>query len=406
MIASGRLRRFTGGLNDRWALLSLATLAYWVGTQALRPMVVLRLEQLGASDAAIGLIIGAYSFSSFLLAVPSGRVVDRVGLWHALQGSQVAMAVAGVGFATAAHVAWLTAVLLAAGVAELGVWLALQALASHAGTGERLRRRLAVFSFAWGAGLAVGPMVGSTLFDRAGFAAVGWVYAVGALVGLVASFWVPYRHGGHLGQEPVPLRQAVRSMWTQPVLRGVLLSSFVTLYIYGVRNSFYPLFLQRAGVSVPRIGLLLSILGLASLLIRLPLPLLLRRVGTERLLVAAMWVSVAAMTVTPWLGTIWLWAPAAAVAGFGLGINPPVTVELMARHTGLAERGLAMGLRVTSNRLAQAIQPVVFGTVAAVVGLASAFAVSGVFIAGITGWAARETQRGRSRQVNAAPPDP
>jgi predicted MFS family arabinose efflux permease len=143
------------------------------------------------------------------------------------------------------------------------------------------------------------------------------------------------------------------------------------------------LLLERRGVSVGQIGLLLSTIGVASLIIRLPLPGLLRRVGAERLLVASMWSAIIAITITPWLRGMWLYLPAAAVVGVGVGINPPVTVELMALHTSASERGLAMGLRVSSNRLAQMVQPVLFGGLASAAGLPAAFLAGGAFMSAV-----------------------
>ena len=244
----------------------------------------------------------------------------------------------------------------------------MQALVSQAGTGQRLRRHLALFSFAWGAGAAVGPSLGSALYARAEFSGVALLYAGAAVVGLVSSVAVPQpARSGEAAHPRLALAPAVRSMWGAPAVRSVMLSSFVVLFVFGVRNSFYPLLLERQGVPVPQIGLLLSTIGVASLLVRLPLPALVRRVGPERALVLSMW----------------LYLPAAAAMGLGMGVNAPVTVELMAVHTSARERGLAMGLRVGSNRLAQMVQPVLFGAVASTLGLPMAFAAGGLCLGAV-----------------------
>ena len=370
---------------NRWTFLSVTSLCYWVATQSLRPMVALRLADLGSSDALIGVVLGLHSAVTFLIAVPSGRMVDRAGLRRALVVGLAAMAVAGLAFAGATAVWHLAVLLMAAGVAELGAWVAMQALASQAGTGQALRRQLALFSFAWGLGLAIGPALGSALYARAGFAWVGLGYCAGAVAGGLAGMLVPWSRGDREGSErpDLSMRSAVGQMWASAPVKAVLLSSFVALFVYGVRNSFYPLLLERRGVSVGQIGLLLSTIGVASLIIRIPLPALLRRVGAERMLVVSMWSAIIAITITPWLRGMWLYLPAAAVVGLGVGINPPVTVELMALHTSASERGLAMGLRVSSNRLAQMVQPVLFGGLASAAGLPVAFLAGGAFMSAV-----------------------
>jgi hypothetical protein len=74
---------------------------------------------------------------------------------------------------------------------------------------------------------------------------------------------------------------------------------------------------------------------------------------------------------------------AAVVIGAQIGLNPPITVELMARFSTPAERGLAAGMRTTVNRLAQTSQPVVFGGMASMVGLVAAFPASFVILSGL-----------------------
>lgn len=371
-------------LRSRWTFLALGSLCYWTATQSLRPMVALRLEELGSGDVLIGFVLGLHSFVTFFVALPSGRMVDRVGLRRALTGGLLGMAMAGLALAAFRSVWQLAVVLVAAGVAELAAWVAMQALASHAGTGQQLRRQLAAFSFAWGAGLAIGPAVGSALYAGAGWGAVGLLYTVAGVVGMLAGAALPAPPGADgQAQTPVPMFTAVRAMWALAPVRAVLLSSFVVLFVYGIRNSFYPLLLQRQGVPLGQIGLLLSVIGAASLLVRLPLPALVARVGAERLLIASMWLAIVAMTLTPWLGSMWAYLPAAVLVGIGLGVNPPVTVELMALHTSVQDRGLAMGLRVSSNRLSQIVQPVVFGAVAAAAGMPAAFAAGGLLLGAV-----------------------
>ena len=380
--AAGGPHGWAAAMRSRWTLLSLGCLCYWIATQALRPMVALRLADLGSGDALIGVILGLFSLATFALALPGGRLMDNFGLRRALLAGSAGMVVTGLAFAFSTLVWQVAAVLIVAGITELAVWLSMQALASQAGAGEDLRRHLALFSFAWGAGAAVGPSLGSALYARGDFAAVALLYAAMAGVALICAAAVPsVTRSAHRDEPPVAMRSAVRSMWSSSAVRSVLLSSFVVLFVYGIRNSFYPLLLEREGVPVPQIGLLLSTIGVASLLVRLPLPVLVRRIGPRRALILSMWLPIAGMTVTPWVSSMWLLLPAAAVVGLGMGINAPVTVELMALATAPRERGLAMGMRVSANRLAQMVQPVLFGTVAATIGMPFAFAAGGAFMA-------------------------
>src|SRR5680860_225575 len=378
----------------RRALVSVSTLLYWTAAHGLRPFVTLRLDDLGAGDAFIGLAVAAFPFLSLFVAIPAGRLVDRVGVQRVMLGSYTGMVAVGIGYAMATSPVHLLVLQALDGVAELGVWLALQALISEAGSAGFLSRQLALFSVAWGLGIAIGPALGAAVYDTAGFSALAWIYDVLSAAAWVAASTAPATTTAEERARAKPsLLAGTRLIAARPVVQGVLLSSFVALFANAIRGSFYPLYLQRSGVSVARIGVLLSIMGVASLLVRVALPSLLARWRAGSVLVTGMWVEVLGMAATPMLGTFWLLAVVAGLFGAGHGVNPAITVELMARHTDPPERGLAMGVRVTANRLAQTVQPALFGALGATVGIAAAFPASGALLAGLTVWAARQFSR-------------
>jgi MFS family permease len=386
------------GLRNRWALVTFATTLYWMAAHALRPLVPLRLSELGASDLYIGVVFASYSALSLFLAIPGGRLIDRIGTGRVLAVAFSGMAAVGVGYALATTPAQLLVLMTLNGITETGAWLALQALITYAGRGEFRTRQLSLFSFGWGLGIAVGPAIGAAIFARAGFAPLGWFFALLALTALAGVAFVPFprsqsQQARDRGETETPRPARIGELTARPAVRAVLLSSFVALFVNAIRMSFYPLYLERSGVSVERIGLLLSVMGVVSLLIRLPLPALLRRWGESKVLVWGLWSCVVPMALTPWLPSFWLLAVAAAVYGAAYGLNPPVTVQMMAKYTEPHERGLAMGLRITSNRLSQVAQPLLYGALATTIGMASAFPVSGVMLAGMTFWTQVESRR-------------
>jgi len=388
-----------GALRSRWALVAFATTLYWMAAHALRPLVPLRLSEMGASDSYIGLVVASYSLLSLFLAIPGGRLIDRVGTGRVLTAAFSGMAAVGVGYAFASTPRQFLLLMTINGVTETGAWLALQALITYAGRGAFRSKQLAIFSFGWGLGVAVGPAIGAAIFARLGFAPLGWFFASLAIVALIGVSFVPFPQPASLrsmDEDGVARPRAkIPEVLARPAVRAVLLSSFIALFVNAIRMSFYPLYLERAGVSIERIGLLLSVMGVASLLIRLPLPALLRRWGDARVLVWGLWACVLPMAVTPWLGSFWLLLVAAGIFGAAYGLNPPVTVEMMATNTLEHERGLAMGLRITSNRLSQVIQPMIFGGLAPIVGIAAAFPLSGGGLAVLTAWTAWETRQRR-----------
>lgn len=372
---------------NRWSLASLATLLYWLSTQALRPFLVLRLDELGATTGQVALVVSAYGVFALAAAIPAGRLIDRVGVRTVLLASLAIMGAVGPAYPVATTVSQFFVLEAVSGLSTVAVWIGLQTFITNAGsaTSAPIRPQLALFSFAWGAGLAAGPSVGGVVYDRVGFIVLCISYAATAAVSFAAVALLP-SSGSRVPSSKTPdlLSTQMRSMLTRAPVLSVLLSSFVTIYVASIRTSFYPLYLRDRGVTVSQIGMLLTVLGVSSLIVRAALVPLTRRWRAGPVLVASTALAVIGMGGTPWWSSLPLLAVAASLVGIGLGLNSPITVELMAAHTAAHERGVAMALRTMANRLALVVQPLAFGGFAAVLGLGSAFLASGALLAGLT----------------------
>jgi len=63
--------------------------------------------------------------------------------------------------------------------------------------------------------------------------------------------------------------------------------------------------------------------------------------------------------------------------GAGTGITQPISMVTVADHVSGGERGFAMGLRMTGNRVVQLLSPLILGGVAEFFGFRAAFLVAG-----------------------------
>lgn len=380
-------------LRSRWAILSLVTLLYWSTSQGLRPFLPIRLQELGASDFVIGLAVAAYALVGLLLAIPSGRLLDRLSQRRLLVASMVGFAVTTVLLIPLRSVALLSLGMIVNGLFAMWVWLVLQSMISSAGEGQGRRNQLALFSLTWGIGLAAGPSIGAVLYDQLGFTGLCVVLAVITLIGGVAAVASPAvtplgAKDGEAAPEDAGIRAALSRALENPILVSVLISSFINLFVLSMRISFYPVYLERAGVTITQIGLLLSVIGISSLAVRTVLPAVERRFGTLRVLITSTWLAILGAASIPLSTEFAVLTIGALLIGIGLGANPPITVSLIAEHSDARDRGLAVGLRMVANRSGQVAQPLVFGGLAAVFGLGLAFPVSGAVLAGLTVWMA------------------
>lgn len=380
-------------LRSRWAVLSLVTLLYWVTSQGLRPFLPIRLQDLGASDFVIGLAVAAYAVVGLLLAIPSGRLLDRLSQRRLLVAAMVGLAVSTVLLPLLRSVLLLSLGMVINGLFAMWVWLLLQSMISSAGEGHARRNQMALFSLTWGIGLAAGPSVGAVLYDRIDFTGLCLILGSVTLLGGVAAFGSPPvtpagAKDGDAAPADAGIRAAMSRALENPILVSVLISSFINLFVLSMRISFYPVYLERAGVTITQIGLLLSVIGVSSLAVRAVLPAVERRFGTLRVLIASTWLAIIGAASIPLTTHIAVLTVGALLIGIGLGANPPITVSLIAEHSDARDRGLAVGLRMVANRSGQVAQPLVFGGLAAVLGLGLAFPVSGALLAGLTVWMA------------------
>lgn len=68
----------------------------------------------------------------------------------------------------------------------------------------------------------------------------------------------------------------------------------------------------------------------------------------------------------------------AVLVGIGSGISQPLTMVAVADHVGVKERGFALGLRLTGNRVAQVVGPFLLGVVLEVAGFGLTFLGAGL----------------------------
>lgn len=157
-----------------------------------------------------------------------------------------------------------------------------------------------------------------------------------------------------------------------------VLSSAGVFVAVAVRQAFLPVYLQSLDVSATRIGLLLSLGGLAAVMVRPVMPSISRALGgSARALVAAMLAVAVSVAVTGAIGDYGLLVAVTVLAGVGTGVGLPLSIVTVASHVDARQRGVALGVRLSLNRVAQLAAPVAIGAVIAASGFALGFALAG-----------------------------
>jgi len=385
-------------LYHRYTLVSIATMLLWLGSQAIRPYIALRLNEIGASETEIGIAVSSFALLGLLLALPFGRLVDRVGPTKVALASFPVLIGTSFGYSLVQSLAGMIAVQVVVGIAFMSAWLALQAIIMGAKQDTSLSFHIAVFSLGWGFGQTGGPMIGALIYQASDFAtlarAMAGVHAVLLALGVV--LWkVNARHEGSRQRSggDASIRSGLAALRPSITMRLILLASLIGVSVEAIRNSFYPLHLVQRGYTVGEIGVLITVASLSSLLARALLPLLRRRLTQPALLIGSVSVSVVGVALTPVLSGYALLTLGAAFMGLGTGVFAPVSIEMMSAGVPAQQRGVAAAVRAMSNRFANLAQPLLFSGFIAVVGLAGAFPVAGVALGGCCIWMGRLVPR-------------
>jgi MFS family permease len=352
--------------------------------------------ELGASPLIIGLIISARQILTVTLSIHGGAMLDRYG------PRQVIIVLGLTGAATMGlfplfPIIWVAILLqMVSGFAESTNWIGTQALVG------RLLKGHAVFAGRMTASARVGGFIGPVV---AGFSweiygpTGGFVFmAIWIVFGVAASVFLPddRAHAPASEEAPkdsAPATKTSRASNVMPRLTDyktafrLLLLPAVALVIAatvmrqtgtGIQSSFYGIWLKDQGFTAGTIGLLIGAGSCASAVAALTVGPVTRRFSKHWSLLCTVVVAIAAIAITPMLGTLELLIVAITLRGIGQGLNLPLMMTMGSQAVGFHLQGRMAALRITFNRFGGAMVPLGMGALAEVIGLEYAFYTVGV----------------------------
>ena len=367
-----------------WRVNVLAVLTFAVVTMSRPLFSVFAARDLGAGATWLGLVAGAYALVPLFLSMPVGGMISRWGERPLLVAGSAGL---GLGLALAAaspSVGWLVLASLVAGMSQMLLVVCTQTLVTTLGDPREREAQLGWFTTATSAGQLLGPLGGGYLADHAGYRATFLAGAALCLAGILLARRVETPPTPGTAPDLRTQAERARELLQLPEMRLAILAAFSLIFALGVNQSFYSVYItQVLGFSASTLGMLLAVRAVLALAVRAYMrPLVAWAGGRYRVLFLALVSGAVALGITPLLRDVVSLTLAAALLGVATGLTMPLSMLAAANSVPAAERGLAMGVRLTGNRLAELTSPLLFGPLAEVLGLGPAFHGAGLILLG------------------------
>jgi MFS family permease len=360
-----------------------------------RPMVSYVALSLGAGPTEIGLIASSFAILAIVGAIPLGRLIDRIGERPIMIAGGVICSLTCLALPFLGSIALLAAAQAALGVGQMCAVVGSHTLLANRGPESKRASRIGWYTSSASLGHALGPgaagaIIGQELTREASLIALLAAAGVAAVAAVVA---VGIRN------EPRAVTAHRRAQATTGTVLGTLrapgmipalTAGVIALTAVDLLVAYLPAYGEERRIAPSTIGFGLAVLALAQMVSRLGLGRLLDRFSHASIVIAS--VAIAGVVIP--LLTFPLGEPALiaimAIAGLGLGLAQPLTLVWVAIATPAANRGLAMGVRMSGNRLGQLVVPVAVGVTAGPFGVSAIFVTVAAMLAGAAGYVFRE----------------
>ena len=337
--------------------------------------------ELGAPQFYIGILVALYSLFPMMLALYAGKLSDRLGVRAPMIAGSTGLAL---GLTVPYLAPGLTALYASAaliGASHVFYNVSVQNLVGTlSGTADRTRN-FTNYGLFMAAGGFFGPLVAGFSIDHFGYAASYLLLAGGPLIPVVILALAPT-----LGKLQVQHKSGgedtvhAKNLLNNRPLRRTLITGAAILTGIDLFQFYMPIYGKSVGLSASTIGVVLSMFAVASFVVRLIMPALIRRWSAETVLTWSLYAGCLTYFLFPLFESAVLLAVMSFALGLGMGCGQPLTMSLIYSRAPEGRSGEALGLRVTINNFMHIVVPLLFGTVGSVLGTAPVFIANALLL--------------------------
>jgi predicted MFS family arabinose efflux permease len=327
-------------------------------------------EDLGGTDAAVGLIIGVFAFAALFPRPFIGREIDRSGSKRFLMAGAIIFVIASLLYLLAHNVTILLGIRVLHGIGMACFHTAAFTFVAELAPVQRRGEAMGIWGLMSTFATAIGPFAGLIIRDSFGTQAVFLVSAACAGIGMLLITFV--REPARVPHDPLQ----GGGLFERAVLSPAFLVLLLTL-VYGAVSSFVLLYAEEQDIA--RKGLFFTVFAAAVLASRVFGGRLADRYGRWAVILPAMTFTACAMLTLSLAANLLLLLLAGVLFGFGFGGGHPALTALAIDLVRPERRGAGMATFTSAFELGIGSGSIVMGLVAASTGYAAMFAICAVF---------------------------
>ncbi len=359
-------------------VLSFLTFGSFIGVRVLMSLYAL---ELGASQAAVGILIAFFAIFPLLMSVYAGRVIDRVGSFWPVFGG-----IAGFGAGVLIPFAWpaLLALYISALVSGLSLvffGVASQQLISSIGEASARSRNVSYYSIGLAASGLAGPLGVGYMIDHFGHRMA--YMALGVVLALVSASWFACRRHIPLARvkDAATSTSGITQILRNRDLRLTIIVAGIVVAGMDLYTFYMPIYGHEIKLSATMIGAVMGAQAIAALLMRVVMPLLLKRWSEENVMAGALLVAGLGYFLFPFFQSVTALFLISFLLGLGLGCGQPLSLLMVYNRAPTGRSGEVLGVRFTVVNLMHLVIPITFGTLSAWVGLLPVFVATAALMA-------------------------
>jgi predicted MFS family arabinose efflux permease len=343
--------------------------------------------ELGATAFTVGILMALFALLPMLLSVSAGRLVDRAGPRRPLAVAFVALAFGSALPFVFPRMETLFVSTTLVGTAFMYVHIAMNSVFGAQGTSENRAVSFAWLALGFSISNSLGPLVAGFAIDGLGHASAMLCLAAFPLVALALLFRRS-RPFPRPERVPRPLSSSVLDLLRTRRLRHTFIVSLLLAMGWDLYTFLIPIYGARIGLAAATIGVVMATFAVATFVVRLAMPVMVKRVRQWVLISAALALSGTVYLVFPLVGSVPVLMILSFVLGLGLGCAQPVIMSLLYEASPPGRQGEAVGLRTSLLNLSHTAIPLGSGALSAALGMAAAFWLIAAFLLG-GAWFAR-----------------